>query len=230
MTPLSEKIASLPPAHRELFERLRALQESETVTSIEPIAVVGMGCRFPGDVHDPASFWDLLTGARDAVTEVPAGRWERDAWYLTAADTPGEIATRQGAFLNGIDRFDAEFFGISPREAGYLDPQHRLLLEVTWDALETAGCAPDALQATSTRVFVGARGWAPGVSKSASERMHRCPRGRSQPHGRPRARSQCDQSPDAFCRRALQDIRRRRRWFRTGRRVGRRRAEGLGRR
>ncbi len=155
MTTLSEKIAALPPAHRELFERLRALQESRTAPASEPIAVVGLGCRFPGNVHDSASFWDLLTGGRDAVTEVPAGRWNREAWYHAAADTPGRMATRHGAFLNGIDRFDAEFFGISPREAVYLDPQHRLLLEVTWEALENAGCAPDTLQGSSTGVFVG---------------------------------------------------------------------------
>jgi acyl transferase domain-containing protein len=155
MTTLSEKIGALAPAHRELFERLRALQESRTAPAIEPIAVVGIGCRLPGNVHDSASFWDLLAGARDAVTEVPASRWNREAWYHAAADTPGRMVTRHGAFLDGIDRFDAEFFGIAPREAVYLDPQHRLLLEVTWEALENAGCAPDTLQGSSTGVFVG---------------------------------------------------------------------------
>src|SRR5690242_17134897 len=112
MTTLSEKIAALPPAHRELLERLRALQQHGRAPDSEPIAVVGIGCRFPADSNDPSSFWNLLVGARDAVTEVPAGRWNREAWYHAAFDEPGKIATRQGAFLKQIDGFDAEFFGI----------------------------------------------------------------------------------------------------------------------
>jgi len=128
------------------------------VRSEEPIAVVGMACRYPGDANTPDQLWELLTSGRDAVTEVPADRWDIDAWFDPAQDAAGKMYTRCAGFIDGVDRFDASFFGIIPREAARMDPQHRLLLEVAWQALENAGQAPTKAQGGSVAsggVFVG---------------------------------------------------------------------------
>ncbi|MFH0729430.1 MAG: SDR family NAD(P)-dependent oxidoreductase [Pseudomonadota bacterium] len=121
----------------------------------EPIAVIGMGCRFPGGADTPALFWQLLKNGADAITDHPADRWNIDDHYDADPDAPGKIYIRRGGFLNNIDRFDAPFFGISPREAACMDPQHRLVLEVSWEALEYAGIAPLSLSGSRTGVFVG---------------------------------------------------------------------------
>ena len=108
----------------------------------EPIAIIGMGCRFPGGADTPEVFWELLKNGFDAVSEVPADRWD-----AAAARTIGilrrreEMTTRWGAFLDRLDQFDANFFGISPREAAQMDPQQRLLLEVAWEALRAGWSA-----------------------------------------------------------------------------------------
>lgn len=122
----------------------------------EPIAVVGLGCRFPGGVVDADSYWNLLEDGVDAITEIPADRWDVDALYLAEAGHPGKMSTRWGGFIDGLDQFDAAFFGISAREAEAMDPQQRLVLEVSWEALENAGYAK--LAGTRTGVFVGAIG------------------------------------------------------------------------
>jgi len=111
----------------------------------EPIAIIGIGCRFPG-ADGPSAFWQLLFDGVDAVTEVPPQRW--------SPDTAG-TATRWGGFLDQVDQFDPQFFGISPREATRMDPQQRLLLEVTWEALEDAGQVPERLAGSRTGVFIG---------------------------------------------------------------------------
>ncbi|MDT5300024.1 MAG: phthiocerol/phenolphthiocerol synthesis type-I polyketide synthase, partial [Mycobacterium sp.] len=122
----------------------------------EPIAVIGLGCRFPGDIAGPESLWQFLYEGRSAVGEVPAGRWSAfdDGSPEVAAALAG--TTRWGSFLSDIDAFDADFFEISPREAAKMDPQQRLLLEVTHEALEHAGIPADSLQQTQTGVFAGA--------------------------------------------------------------------------
>jgi acyl transferase domain-containing protein/acyl carrier protein len=134
--------ASMPVAVAERGER-------------ESIAIVGMGLRVPG-ARDADSFWELLRNGVDAVRDVPRDRWDIDAYFDEDVDAPGKMYVRRGAFLDGIDQFDADFFGISPREARYMDPQQRLLLEVAWEALEDAGWSPQSLRGSSTGVFVGA--------------------------------------------------------------------------
>ena len=121
----------------------------------EPLAIIGVGCRFPGGSVDPERFWRLLRDGVDAVSEVPRDRWDVDAVYDRDPDAPGKASTRWGAFIDDVDRFDAAFFGIAPREAAAMDPQQRLLLEVTWEALEHAGQAPDRLSGSRTGVYVG---------------------------------------------------------------------------
>ena len=107
----------------------------------EPIAVMGMGCRFPGGADSPQAFWRMLCDGGDAICEVPADRWNIDDYYDPDPAAPGKMNTRWGGFLARVDEFDAEFFGISPREADPRRPQQRLLLEVAWEALENARLA-----------------------------------------------------------------------------------------
>ncbi|WP_153044937.1 type I polyketide synthase [Mycobacterium kansasii] len=121
----------------------------------EPVAVVGIGCRFPGDATDPDSFWDLLIEGRNAISRVPADRWDADAFYDPDPLAPGRMTTKWGGFVPDVAGFDAEFFGITPREAAAMDPQQRMLLEVSWEALEHAGIPPDSLAGTRTGVMMG---------------------------------------------------------------------------
>lgn len=148
LSPLQRAFLALEDAEARLAARERAAKE--------PIAVIGLGCRLPGAADDPASLWQLLREGGDAVIPVPTDRWDHDAFYDPDPEAPGRIATRFGAFLRQVDRFDPAFFGIAPREADGMDPQQRLLLEVSWEALEHAGQAPDRLQDTLTGVYVGA--------------------------------------------------------------------------
>lgn len=128
--------------------------DSEGASSA-PIAIVGIGCRFPGGVTGPKSFWRLLLDGVDAIAEIPANRINIDAYYDPRPALPGKISTRWGGFLDQIELFDAAFFGISPREADRLDPQQRLLLEVAWEALEDAGQPKQRFAGSRTGVFVG---------------------------------------------------------------------------
>ncbi len=139
------------------IDDLTARLEIAEKASTEPIAVVGMGCRFPGGVNNPEEFWDLLRDGRSGIVRVPANRWDADAYYTDDHTVPGTICSTEGGFLTSWqpDEFDAEFFSISPREAAAMDPQQRLLIEVAWEALENAGIAPHSIRGTQTGVFVG---------------------------------------------------------------------------
>jgi amino acid adenylation domain-containing protein len=119
------------------------------------LAIVGIGCRLPGGASDPQAFWQLLERGVDAISELPADRFDTDAVFDPDPSRPGHIYSRWGGFVSDVDRFDADFFGIAPREAKRMDPQHRLLLEVTWEALEDGGQAPDRLAGSSAGVFIG---------------------------------------------------------------------------
>jgi acyl transferase domain-containing protein/acyl carrier protein len=120
----------------------------------EPIAIIGIGCRFPG-ARGPEAFWQLLRDGVDAIGEVPTQRWDLRAFYDPNPEVPGKMNTRWGGFLEQVDQFDPYFFGISPREAARMDPQQRLLLEVAWEALEDAGQVSTRLAGTRTSVFIG---------------------------------------------------------------------------
>lgn len=120
----------------------------------EPVAVVGLACRFPKG-RNAAEFWDTLCSGVDAISEVPPDRWDAAAWHDPSGSTPGKIVTRLGGFLESVDRFDSGFFGISPREAAFMDPQQRLMLELSWEALEDGGIPPLSLRDSRTGVFFG---------------------------------------------------------------------------
>ena len=151
MTDLSERVANLSADKRELL-RLRLEQRQRAA---EPIAVIGIGCRFP-QASDPEAFWELLANGRHTASKVPPDRWDVDAYLDPDPSAPGKMYTPFGCFLDSIDQFDPQAFGISRREAMGMDPQQRLLLEVSAEALENAGLVPEDLVGSATGVFVGA--------------------------------------------------------------------------
>ncbi|WP_369268975.1 SDR family NAD(P)-dependent oxidoreductase [Streptomyces sp. R11] len=121
----------------------------------DDIAIISMACRFPGGADDPEALWRLLGTGEDAITEVPAGRWDTQGLHDPDPEATGKAYSLRGGYLAGIDRFDAPFFGISPREAAAMDPQQRLLLQTGWEAIERAGIVPDTLNGSSTGVYIG---------------------------------------------------------------------------
>ena len=137
-------------ALRQMQSKLKTLEQAKH----ESIAVVGMGCRFPG-ADNPEEFWQLLKEGKYAITEIPNERWEELRYYDTQSKTPKKICPTHGGFVPHLKEFDASFFRIAPREAASLDPQQRLLLEVSWEALENAAIAADLVQGSQTGVFIG---------------------------------------------------------------------------
>lgn len=121
----------------------------------EPLAIVGIGCRFPGGVEDTESFWEMLAEGRSGIIEVPENRWNRDRYYHPDTSIPRKMHTKWGGFVENLDMFDAQFWGISPREALRMDPQQRWLLECAWECMEDAGYQPSKLRGTATGVYVG---------------------------------------------------------------------------
>ncbi|MDM8521889.1 type I polyketide synthase [Desulfococcaceae bacterium HSG8] len=150
-----KNLLRLNRAYRAL-EKMQAKLEAAERARTEPIAIIGMGCRFPGGADSPDAFWQLLHDGTDAISEIPSERWDADAYYDPDPEAPGKIYTRQGGFIRQPpDQFDPDFFGISPREAMSMDPQQRLLLEVSWEALEHAGQTPSLVKQSLTGVFIG---------------------------------------------------------------------------
>ncbi|MCC6191427.1 MAG: type I polyketide synthase [Anaerolineales bacterium] len=147
----------LSPVKQALLavEQLKARLAVAERRQREPIAIVGIGCRFPGRAHSPQDFWNLLATGANAVTRIPANRWDAEAYYDPNPEAPGKAYTTYGAFLEGIDEFDAQFFSIAPIEAASMDPQQRLLLEVSWEALEHGGLAGASLRGSRTGIFTG---------------------------------------------------------------------------
>ena len=139
-----------------LANELRAQLGDADPLAAEPIAILGIGCRLPGGVRTPGALWEILHHGVDAITEVPADRWDIDEFYDPDPARAGHMSTRWGGFVDGIDQFDAAYFGISPREAAHMDPQQRMVLEVAVEALERAGQTTERLAGSLTGVFVAA--------------------------------------------------------------------------
>jgi acyl transferase domain-containing protein/non-ribosomal peptide synthetase component F/acetylornithine/succinyldiaminopimelate/putrescine aminotransferase len=150
------------PDHKILMKKavlelreLRTRLDAEQLARSEPIAIIGLGCRFPGGADGPERFWDLLRRGGDGISEVPSDRWNNDDYYDPDPQAPGKICTRYGGFVDNLFSFDPQLFNIVPREAASMDPQQRMLLEVSWMALEHANLRADRLYRSQTGVFVG---------------------------------------------------------------------------
>ncbi|MBP0032421.1 MAG: SDR family NAD(P)-dependent oxidoreductase [Roseofilum sp. Belize BBD 4] len=147
-----------PDSSRKMLQALKQMRgklEALTQAQTEPIAIIGLGCRFPGGAKDSATYWHLLEQGIDAISEVPGDRWNLEDYYDPEGGKPGKTYTKEGGFIENVDRFDPHFFRISPRDAVGLDPQQRILLEVTWESLENAGVTLEHLRHSQTGVYMG---------------------------------------------------------------------------
>lgn len=135
---------------------LRAKVDEQRTALRAPVAVVGIGCRFPGGANSPEDMWRMLDRGTDAIGPFPRDRWETASYYDPDPETPATAYVLDGGFLNSVDTFDSALFGIAPAEAAGMDPQQRIALEVAWQALEDAAIPPDGLDGSRTGVFMGA--------------------------------------------------------------------------
>jgi len=146
ISPLKQALIAL----EKMQQKINRLESKEN----EPIAIIGLGCRFP-NADNPAEFWRMLVKGENAIEEIPEDRWNVDHFFSTDYNQPGKMVTRWGGFLKDIDKFDPQFFGISPREAKRMDPQQRILMEVVWQSFENAGIIPFDVEGSNTGVFIG---------------------------------------------------------------------------
>ncbi len=153
-TPLAPSLSAVEPEGAPAIET-SAMSNDEVNRGLEPLAIVGMACRFPGGVRTPEDFWELLCEGVDAISEVPASRWQMDRYGGEKWDSAEHAAIGYGGFIEDVEQFDPGFFRIAPREARAIDPQQRLLLELSWEALERAGINPAGLAGSNTGVFAG---------------------------------------------------------------------------
>ncbi|WP_222423968.1 beta-ketoacyl synthase N-terminal-like domain-containing protein, partial [Desulfamplus magnetovallimortis] len=150
------------PDYKKLMARalieikdLKAQLNRQKDVRSEPVAVIGMSCRFPGGADSPEEYWNILENGINAISEMPKDRWDIDRFYDPDPGAPGKTCTKKGGFIKDLKGFDAGFFGISPRECESMDPHQRILLEVSWEALEHAGIIPEHLFGSNTGVFIG---------------------------------------------------------------------------
>ncbi|MBV8181784.1 MAG: polyketide synthase, partial [Mycobacterium sp.] len=153
MGTIFDRVSAMPADKREALTQ--QFDKASRIAAAEPVAVVGIGCRFPGDAVGPEGYWNFLANGGDGISEIPSDRWNADEYYDPDQFAPGRMSSKWGGFLPEVAGFDADYFGISPREAEAMDPQQRLMLEVAYEALEHAGIATDDLSGVRAAVMMG---------------------------------------------------------------------------